>query len=121
MHPKGERIANVSPNGVVWYLDLPENAASHFHVAIYACHTPENPPVDFQGAIHFEGKEVTREMTEAEFSRLCPDAVADFGHSWVFSTSTHLVNLVFAKTKNARGKRTGTRRLRSLSVSFLRL
>ena len=120
MHPRGERIANVSASGVVWYVDYPENDVSHLHVAIYASKTPENPPADFQGAIYVEGHEINRDMTESAFSRRFPEAVPNIGHCWVFLTSTHSIHFGFAKTKNELGKRTGTRRLESISVSFLR-
>ena len=118
MHPSGFRHANVSENGIVWYLDEPEGRVSHFFLAVVPTDTPEKPPMKFCGTVDLDGLELTEECTETHFLKRCPWQLEGHIHSWSYRTPLHYVSVMFERRRNRWAKRAGTHKLSNVSISF---
>lgn len=120
MHPKGTRTAMTWDDlGMVAYEDHPEGIMSHLHLAFDTIETPERPEQPISAVVEINGAHVDGETTEGKLPRLgATPIVATFGYQYFFQCDEYSLYFTFDRRRDARGRKTGTRRLAFVSFSW---
>ncbi len=117
MHPSGERHVFEASSGVIWFLDLPEDSISHFHIPIWPADTPEAPQQAFTGEVVLNGSSLSSEIMERTLPRNGAVEIKYRHRRHFYETENHVVDFTFARRRNEVGKRSGVPRLAYISVS----
>ena len=120
MHPSGTRIAMIWDDlGMVGYEDQPEGIMSHCHLAFDPSVTPEQPSHPSQIVVEVNGAILSADTTERGLPRSGgTPIVTSFGRCYFIETARYVFDFTFEKRRDARGRKTGTRRLAMLSFSW---
>ena len=120
MHPSGTRIAIVWDDlGIVGYEDQPEGIMSHCHLAFDPSVTPEQPSHPSLVVVDVNGSSLSADTTERGLPRDgATPIVASFGRRYFIETARYVLDFTFDQRRDARGRKTGTRRLAMLSFSW---
>jgi hypothetical protein len=120
MHPSGTRIAMVWDDlGMVAYDDRPEGIMSHLYLALDPSVTPEQPLHASKVVVDVNGSSLTADTTERRLpSGGATPIIASFGRRYFIETATYVLGFTFDRRIDARGRKTGTRRLAMISFSW---
>jgi hypothetical protein len=119
MHPSGIRQAHVSPSGIVWYIDQPEDSASHLIFALSKADVPEHPANEFSGSIFFGGIALTPHLTETDFLRDHGAEVRGHRQQWFLHAGSHSIGFGFERAPDSLGKRSRTLGLARVEIDFI--
>lgn len=120
MHPSGTRIAMVWDDlGLVGYEDQPEGSMSHLLLAFDPSVTPEQPSHPSGVVVDVNGSSLSYDTTERRLPRDgATPIVASFGRRYFIETARYVLDFTFDQRRDARGRKTGTRRLAMISFSW---
>lgn len=120
MHPSGTRVAMIWDDlGIVAYDDQPEGLMSHLHLAFDPSVTPEHPLHSTCVTVDVNGSSLSGHTTERRLPLDGPTPiVASFGRRYCIRSARYVLDFMFEKRRDTRGRKTGTRQLAMLSFSW---
>ena len=106
-------------SGLVAYEDLPERRMSHLWLAFMPSTTPEQPNQPTGVIIDINGACLTGETTERTLPRMGSTPIVEgFGRRYFYEADRYVLDFMFERRSDERGRKTGVRRLASLSFSW---